>query len=89
MDDEAKKLFQALRELGVKSVTFAKHEGGLVIGFCTVSSVEFFPSIAPLDLDTLVPPPGAPVDFAEPNAPEAGAPVPPAFKRILERGSVS
>ncbi len=63
----------ALRGAGVKSVGFD------VDG--EVSHVEFFPHIAPLDLDTLVPP-----------APEEAAttePVPAAIARILQKGSVS
>lgn len=70
--DDLEELLKRLKVLGVKSATFAP-EGEL-------HAVEFFPSIPPLDLDTLVPP-----------ADESEAPVtiPPALSRILGKPSVS
>lgn len=70
--DDLKKLLEELRALGVKAATF-REEGVL-------ASVEFFPSIAPLDLDTLVPPP-------KEDAPAEN--IPAAIARILKNGSVS
>jgi hypothetical protein len=79
VDDERLK---QLRALGIKSVTFYSNE--------EIHSVEFFPTISPLNLDTLVPPAHSEVDTIAPPATEPEAPpLPGAFARILKRGSVS
>ena len=74
-------LLESLRKMGVKRAVIAG-EGSAA----HVCEVEFFPTISPIDLETLVPPPPGPpteVDAAEPVK------VPPAMARILKRGSVS
>lgn len=74
VDDERLK---QLRDLGIKTVSFVRNP---VDSSVEIGLVEFFPSIPPLDLDTLVPP-----------ADESEAPVtiPPALSRILGKPSVS
>lgn len=67
-------MLRKLRELGVKTATFL--DG-------VVSSVEFFPSIPALDLETLVPPAKQTKDDDVPSN------IPDAFKRLLKKPSVS
>ncbi len=72
--DDLEEMLKSLRALGVKAATF--HPEG------AVSSVEFFPSIPALDLDTLVPPAAEGDD-----APAVR--IPPAVARMLRKPSVS
>ncbi len=89
---DTKDILLALKSMGAKSVTFGSTSGALwldvkddagVIAGAAIQSIEFFPSISPLDLDTLVPPPDPEED------PSRAEPVPRAIANILKRGSVS
>ncbi len=73
--NDLKELLKTLRSLGVKAATF-REEGVL-------ASVEFFPAISPLDLDTLVPPAPAGDD------PEVTLNIPEPIARMLRKPSVS
>jgi hypothetical protein len=77
ISQSVKEVLTELRSLGVKSVRFAERTAEQP---WAIESVEFFPSIAPLDLDSLVPPAG--------DAEPAASRVPPAFARVL-KGSAS
>jgi hypothetical protein len=78
VDDERLK---QLRALGAKAVAFARVPA---TGEAEITHIEFFPTISPLDMDTLVPSPSA-TSEGEGEKP----PLPDAFARILKRGSVS
>ena len=78
MDEKQLDVLKQLKALGVKRAVFHSLDRGP-----EVFEVEFFPSIAPLDLDTLVPPPDPEED------PSRAEPVPRAIANILKRGSVS
>jgi hypothetical protein len=88
---ESKDILQALRNLGIKSAKFGFGNGSFSFQLdnfsVNLTEVEFFPqpypTISPLDLDTLVPPPPAPGE----ETPDVK--VPSAIARILGKGSVS
>ncbi len=79
MDERQKAIWLELKKMGAKEASIHREASGELL----VSHVEFFHSISPLDLDTLIPP-------ADPEEdPSRAEPVPKAIARILQKGSVS